>query len=63
LVLGIRYGAWSVRSKAGGGVLRGFGKGDVIAVGFYFNAAGVTGKAVTFPFQHVRHLWHDLSRF
>jgi hypothetical protein len=32
-------------------------------IGFCFGVAGVTRKAVTFPFQHVRHLWHDLSRF
>jgi hypothetical protein len=27
------------------------------------NAAGATGKPLTFPFQEARQVWHDLSRF
>jgi hypothetical protein len=56
--------AWEAHSTAFRHCLkRDSPESDVIVVGFCFDVEDATGKRVTFPFQHVRHLWHDLPGF
>ena len=55
----------AVRLKARSGRFKRFcrRRRDRSRIVFGLDVAGTAPKLVTIRFQHVRHLWHDLSRF